>query len=290
MFSAILRLRLVSQVSLLAAIAAVLYFYLTSTHSTPVPTIPFLVHQSPDMAALQYLKPIIVNPRAKHTATIIFLHGLGDTGYGWKPVADMFSTDSALHHVKWILPHAPTVPVTANRRVEMPAWYDILGFEWPRAQEDEAGMLRSVAYINKLVDSEVDEGISPDRILIGGFSQGGALSLLTGLTSERKFGGVAVLSGYLPLPDRMKTMATFVNKLTPWFWGHGEDDPLVEFSSGVRSADFLKKELGIPPADAAAPEKGGLLFNSYEDVPHSTSNEELRDLKEWLKKVLPATA
>lgn len=74
MFSAILRLRLVSQVSLLAAIAAVLYFYLTSTHSTPAPTIPFLVHQSPDMAALQYLKPIIVNPRAKHTATIIFLH------------------------------------------------------------------------------------------------------------------------------------------------------------------------------------------------------------------------
>lgn len=153
-------------------------------------------------------------------------------------------------------------------------------------------MLKAVTSINKLIQAEVDAGIPSNRILIGGFSQGGAMSLLTALTAERKFAGVAVLSGWLPLSKKIKAMATPNNTQTPMFWGHGEDDPLIEYQTMcLSSIQYLKNELGIKAADAQAPEKGGLTFLSYEDVPHSTSTEELRDLQEWLKKVIqPADA
>ena len=169
--------------------------------------------------------------------------------------------------------------------------FDIFDFD-ARAPEDEAGMLKSVASINKLIQAEVDAGIPSNRILIGGFSQGGAMSLLTALTAERKFAGIAVLSGWLPLSKKIKAMATPNNIQTPMFWGHGEDDPLIEYQTmGLSSIQFLKNELRIKPADPQAPEKGGLTFFSYEDVPHSTSTEELRDLQEWLKRVMqPADA
>lgn len=172
-----------------------------------------------------------------------------------------------------------------------PFRFDIFDFD-ARAPEDEAGMLKAVTSINKLIQAEVDAGIPSNRILIGGFSQGGAMSLLTALTAERKFAGVAVLSGWLPLSKKMKAMATPNNTHTPMFWGHGEDDPLIEYQTmGLSSIQFLKNELGIKSADPQAPEKGGLTFFSYEDIPHSTSTEELRDLQEWLKRVMqPAAA
>ncbi|KAI0717952.1 Phospholipase/carboxylesterase [Fomitopsis betulina] len=237
------------------------------------------------------LRFLTVNARTKHSATVIFIHGLGDSGHGWKPVADMFSRDAALGHIKWVLPHAPTMAVTANSGMQMPSWFDIFDFD-ARATEDEVGMLKAVTSINKLIQAEVDAGIPSNRILIGGFSQGGAMSLLTALTAERKFAGVAVLSGWLPLSKKIKAMATPNNTQTPMFWGHGEDDPLIEYQTMcLSSIQYLKNELGIKAADAQAPEKGGLTFLSYEDVPHSTSTEELRDLQEWLKKVIqPADA
>ncbi|CCM03357.1 uncharacterized protein FIBRA_05486 [Fibroporia radiculosa] len=176
--------------------------------------------------------------------------------------------------------------VTANGGMEMPSWFDILDFDW-RTREDEAGMRKTITSLGTFLDSEVAAGIPANRIVLGGFSQGGAISLLTALTSDKKLGGVTVLSGWLPLHQKIKSMVTSNNVTTPLFWGHGEDDPLVEFDMGVRSVEFLKKEFSIPTADPESPEKGGLMFNSYEDLPHSTSNEELRDLKEWLKKVLP---
>jgi len=267
------------------SIAVLTTYFLTSrvwsfiSNSTPI---------AGQMAALHPLKYLTVNPRAAHSATVIFIHGLGDSGHGWKPVADMFGADSALSHVKWVLPHAPVAPVTGNMGMAMPTWFDILDFEL-KSTEDEVGMLRSVASINKLIDAEVNAGVPTNRIVLGGFSQGGALSLLTSLTSERKLAGIVVLSGWLPLYQKMKMMATPVNTATPMFWGHGKDDPLIKFNLCVRSVDFLKQELGIPAAEAGAPEKGGLAFHSYEDLPHSTNNEELRDLKDWLKRVLPNT-
>ncbi|EMD40368.1 hypothetical protein CERSUDRAFT_110964 [Gelatoporia subvermispora B] len=239
------------------------------------------------MAAIHPLKFISVAPLKKHTATVIFVHGLGDSGYGWKPVADMFKTDPAFHNVKWVLPHAPPMKVTANMGMEMPSWFDIYDFK-PNTPDDEAGMLRTVHLLNQLITNEIDAGIPASRILLGGFSQGGAMSVVTGLTTERKLAGIVALSAWLPLKDKLKAMVSDHYKSVPIFWGHGKEDPLIRYEYGVRSIEFLKSTLGIPTAAPDALEKGGLIFHSYEGLEHSTNMQELSDLKEWLKKVLPA--
>ncbi|TDL29642.1 Phospholipase/carboxylesterase [Rickenella mellea] len=236
------------------------------------------------MAALRSLRFLTVPPRTKHTATVIFVHGLGDTGAGWEPVAQMFGADNALSHVKWVLPHAPTMSVTANMGMEMPSWFDILSFGF-NSEEDEPGMLKTMRSLNELVGAEVDAGMPASRIVLGGFSQGAAMSLLTGLTSERKLAGVVSLSGWLPLRAKFKSMASNCARSIPIFWGHGLDDPLVNFALGQASANFLKSEVGIPEASDGNP--SGLKFKGYAGVPHSTSPQELEDVKGWLKTVLP---
>ncbi|OCH94523.1 Phospholipase/carboxylesterase [Obba rivulosa] len=238
------------------------------------------------MAALQPLKFISVAPLKKHTATVIFVHGLGDSGHGWKPVADMFKRDPGLSHVKWVLPHAETMKVTANMGMEMPSWFDIYDFK-PNTQVDESGMLRTAHRLNQLITNEIDSGIPANRIVLGGFSQGGAMAVLTGLSTERKLGGVIVLSAWVPLKDKFKAMASDHCKFVPIFWGHGKDDPLIKFEYGVNSVEYLKSALGIPIVAPDAPEKGGISFHSYDGVEHSTSTQELGDLKNWLKRVVP---
>ncbi|KAI0004975.1 Phospholipase/carboxylesterase [Russula compacta] len=239
------------------------------------------------------LRSLIINPTAKHTATIIFLHGLGDTGYGWSDtVSDILRADSALSHVKWILPHAPSISVTANFGMQMPAWFDIRSFDF-ESPEDESGMLRTVSSVNQLVSAEVDSGIDAGRIVIGGFSQGAAMSLLTGLTTERKLAGVVSLSGWLVLRNKVKAMSSARASSLPIFWGHGTADPLITFKMGSASVDFLKTSLGFSAAprhprdapDAAALE--GVTFRGYSGLQHGVAPEELVDLREWFKKILP---
>ncbi|KAJ7098705.1 Phospholipase/Carboxylesterase-domain-containing protein [Mycena belliarum] len=235
------------------------------------------------MAGIAPLKFIAVPALTKHTATVIFVHGLGDTGLGWKPVADMFKTD--LPHVKWVLPHGPSMPVTANGGMVMPSWFDILSFGFD-TEEDQPGMLETMHSLNQLITAEVDAGIPANRIVLGGFSQGGAMSLLTGLTAERKFAGLAILSGWLPLHKSFKSMASEHAASIPIFWGHGKADPLVKFALARMSVDHLKKDIGIPEAPSTG-ELKGLSFNAYEGVGHSTNQQEFDDLMVWLKKALP---
>ncbi|KAL1741041.1 Phospholipase/carboxylesterase/thioesterase [Schizophyllum fasciatum] len=233
------------------------------------------------MASLAPLKTLVVNATAKHTATVLFVHGLGDSGYGWEPVAQMLGREKSLAHVKWVLPHAPEMPVTANGGMVMPSWFDIRSFGF-RDDEDEPGMLRTAHLLNQLITAEVDAGIAPARIVLGGFSQGGAMTLLTGLTTERRLAGLAVLSGWLPLSRKVKAMASEHARKVPIFWGHGTEDPIVRFEHCRRSVAFLKSELKI--AEGAA----GLSLNVYPGMQHSTCNEELVALKAWLEGVLPA--
>ncbi|KAJ7437077.1 Phospholipase/carboxylesterase/thioesterase [Mycena galericulata] len=237
------------------------------------------------MAAITPLKFITVPALAKHTATVIFVHGLGDSGSGWKPVADMFKSD--LPHVKWVLPHSPSMPVTANGGMVMPSWFDIFSFGFD-THEDQTGMLKTVHSLNQLITAEVDAGVPASRIVLGGFSQGGAMSLLTGLTTERKLAGLAVLSGWLPLRETVKSMASDHVASIPIFWGQGTADPLVKYQIARGSADLVMKNLGVPEAPATG-ELKGLSFNAYEGVAHSTNQKELDDLKAWLKKALPAS-
>lgn len=236
------------------------------------------------MANLQPLKFLTVAARAKHTATVIFVHGLGDSGYGWQPVATMLGSSPSLKHIKWVLPHAPETPVTANGGAVMPSWFDIESFDF--STEDEPGMLRSVRSINELVAAEVDAGIPADRIIIGGFSQGGVISLLTGLTSERKLGGVAVMSSWLPLKTKFKAMANDHVKKIPIFWGHGKSDPLVRYPWAEQSVNFLKVQLRI--AEATKENAVGIEFHGYVGLVHSANDEEVEDLQTWLERVIPA--
>ncbi|PVG00503.1 alpha/beta-hydrolase [Serendipita vermifera] len=167
------------------------------------------------MAASRILSSITVNPSTKHTATVIFLHGLGDSGYGWEPVAKMLARNPKLSHIKWILPNAPDQPVTLNFGMKMPSWFDIRSLDKDLTAddggEDADGMLASALSVNKIVTTQVDdENIPANRIVVGGFSQGAALSLITGLTSERRLGGLVSLSGWLPLSGKMKSVSSFL--------------------------------------------------------------------------------
>ncbi|KAF8735965.1 hypothetical protein AX14_001110 [Amanita brunnescens Koide BX004] len=165
----------------------------------------------------------------------------------------------------------------------MPAWFDIYSFGF-KTEEDEAGMLNSSRQINELISAEVDAGINPGRIVLGGFSQGGAVSLLTGLTSERKLCGIATLSAWLPLHKKFKSMMSQHANTIPIFWGHGDNDPLVNINLQRASVDRLTNVCGIPMASNGSVQ--GLRVEIYPGMGHTTCIRELEDLKSWLKSVL----
>ncbi|KAG6329448.1 hypothetical protein ID866_9641 [Astraeus odoratus] len=228
--------------------------------------------------------PLVIPPRTRHSATVIFLHGLGDTGHGWQDVAEMLSR--ALPHVKWILPHAPIRRVTVNMGMPMPAWFDIVDLSSEEAPEDEKGMQESAQTINALIRSEIDNGLDSGRIVLGGFSQGGVMTLLAGLTTEYKLGGLIVLSGWLPLRDKIKAMLSPHATSRPVFWGHGADDPLVLLQLANRSVDMLTQNMAIHRLSKEEIGKPGLLFTIYPGVGHSSCPQELRDMAEFLQRVI----
>ncbi|KAK7685975.1 hypothetical protein QCA50_010785 [Cerrena zonata] len=240
------------------------------------------------------LEFLSVSPRMKHTATVIFIHGLGDTGFGWQPLAEFLGKDPQLDRVKWILPHAPRRHIPL-RNDTMPAWYDFVSLDPPT--EVEADILESAKAIDDLIDDEIERGTPADRIVLGGFSQGAAMTLLTGLTTQHQIAGLIVLSGRLPMREKFKTLpiSSHVQEYSI-FWGHGTGDKVVTYELGVLSADYLKTELGIKPAGLhfADPSSSssnakpiGIDFHSYEDLGHTVTDEEVEDIRKFLKSILP---
>ncbi|TNY22654.1 acyl-protein thioesterase 1 [Rhodotorula diobovata] len=222
--------------------------------------------------------PFIVEPLGKHTASIIFAHGLGDSAAGWAPLAQALSRKPQFAHVRWVLPTAPVAPVTANGGYRMTSWFDIQQID-PRAglkAEDDAGMLASVRTVSQLVSAEVDAGIPSDRVLVGGFSQGAVVSYLAGLTSERKLAGVVALSGWLGMAGKVKAMMTDHATKLPIFHGHGDADPIVEHRFGQQTVDKLR-ELGCKD----------VTFKTYSGMQHSLCEEEQEDLEQFIARVLP---
>jgi len=167
--------------------------------------------------------------------------------------------------------------VTINFRQTMSSWFDLASLE-EFDKEDEAGMLSSAQAINQIITAEVDGGIPADKIVVGGFSQGCVMALLTGLTTERNIAGIVALSGWLPLRNKMKAMMSDHARNIPIFWGHGTDDPVVKYTWGKESVDRLK-ELKVKD----------VTFKSYA-MGHSSHPSEIRDLKEWLLNVLPKSS
>lgn len=160
----------------------------------------------------------------------------------------------------------------------MPGWYDIIEFSDSASRsDDEAGITRSQAVLHNLIAAEVNAGISSERVILGGFSQGGAMSLLAGLTAPTKLGGIFGLSCYLLMPTKLQSLipADNPNKETPIFMGHGDSDPLVLTKWGKATADQLNEW------------KFNVKFNTYPRLGHSASLEEIQDLENYVKSRIP---
>jgi len=240
------------------------------------------------MPSLMPAEPLVISAREDHSATIVFLHGLGDSGLGWKPLADLFSANNALRHIKWILPHAPTIRITASKSA-MPAWYDIPTFDMNSTNVDEEGIFRAMQSITSIVDAEIASGTPPERIILGGFSQGAALAMSTALTIKHQLAGLIVLSGRLPMRSIIKSTVSPTVKDLAIFYAHGLADTTVRTKSVESSVEFICDELGVQRLDGKRSQEGtvGLTFKSYLGLPHTTNEEELSDLRAWVKRVIP---
>jgi phospholipase/carboxylesterase len=206
-------------------------------------------------------------------ATLIVLHGLGADGNDFVPLAHQLNLD-AVGPVRFVFPHAPVIPVTINNGYRMRAWYDILGME-AQTREDEAGLRLSRGEIEALLAREKLRGMAAHRIVLAGFSQGAAMSLLTGLRHKERLGGIAGLSGYLPMAGGTAAERSDANVLTPIFMGHGTQDEIVDIERGAASRELLRA-LGHD-----------VEWHQY-PMGHSVCTEEIADLNRWLLKVLAA--
>ena len=202
---------------------------------------------------------------------VIWLHGLGADGNDFASIVPQLDLRGC-PPIRFIFPHAPSMPVTINGGYVMPAWYDILGANLVDRQ-DVAGIQKSEKAIVALIEQEAARGIAYERIVLAGFSQGCAMALHTGLRLPHRLAGIMALSGYLPLADRFPTERHTANAKTPVFMAHGTQDPVVILKRGEDSRDALKA-LGHP-----------VQWHTY-PMPHSVHPQEITDIAAYLKQVL----
>lgn len=214
---------------------------------------------------LEYLE---VNTGDDPQYSVIWMHGLGADGHDFEPIVPHLglSDDTA---VRFIFPHAVRRPITINGGMLMRAWYDIIEISTSRGQ-DEAGILQSAAEIHALIDHEIARGIPAEKIILAGFSQGGAMALYVGLRYPKRLAGIMVLSGYLLFPESLQSEHSQANVVTPVFVGHGTQDPMVPFALGQATKTAL--ETGAWPVE----------WHSY-PIPHSVSPVEIADVGRWLQ-------
>jgi phospholipase/carboxylesterase len=205
------------------------------------------------------------------TATILIMHGLGADGRDFLSIAEQLDL-SSIGPVRFLFPNAPVIPVSINGGYPMPAWYDILGADLVK-REDEAGLRQSQAAIEALLAHEKSRGIAANRIVLAGFSQGCAMTLMTGLRHSEGLAGLLCMSGYLPLADKTAAERSAANQDTPIFLAHGRRDPVVTFARAQASRDALIA-LGYSPD-----------WHEYE-MEHSLCAEEIADIESWLCQVL----
>jgi len=220
------------------------------------------------------LATIEVHPPTDPVATVIVLHGLGADGTDFLPLSDELDL-SAIGPVRFVMPRAPVRPVTINNGYRMRAWYDILGSDLVR-REDEAGLRESVRLVHALLDREAARGVPPGRTVLAGFSQGCAIALLAGLRYPRRLAGLAGLSGYLPLAETTAAERHGANAGVPVFLAHGRQDGIVPLARGAAARDALRS-LGHD-----------VEWHEY-PMEHSVCIEEIGALNQWLPKVLVAT-
>ncbi|KAI4183859.1 MAG: hypothetical protein LQ346_006221 [Caloplaca aetnensis] len=195
-------------------------------------------------------------------------------------IAENYRRRGRFEEVAFIFPNAPNIPITVNFGMKMPGWYDITAFNDLAQQQDESGIHKSRDYFHSLIKAEMDKGIPSSRIVLGGFSQGGSISIFAGLTSPSPLAGIFGLSSYLLLGNTLPSLLTpeirAANCSTPIFMGHGDVDPLVKLEWGQETAKVLKG-LGWK-----------VDFNVYRNLAHSADPQEMDDLEKWLGDRLAA--
>lgn len=213
------------------------------------------------------LEAVEQTTRNKPAWSILWLHGLGADGHDFAPIVpELVRPDWP--GIRFVFPHAPVRPVTINGGVPMRAWYDISS-QSIEQRADEAGLRDSIREVDALIGRERDRGIPPSRLILVGFSQGGALALASGLRREAPVAGIASLSAYLPLAAQTKAEMTPAGRTTPVFLGHGTQDQVVAPGLGSRSRDTLQA-LGV-----------SVEWRTY-PMAHSVCADEIRDLGDWL--------
>jgi phospholipase/carboxylesterase len=217
------------------------------------------------------LEAVELEPSTAADAAVVWMHGLGADGHDFESLVPELRLPSSLA-VRFVFPHAPVRPVTINGGHRMRAWYDVAGFD-RRAVQDERGIRESAEGIGALVERERERGIAGSRILVAGFSQGGAMALFTALRWPERLGAIVALSTYLPLADSLQDEISPANKGVPVFMAHGQFDPILPQSLGETSRDALQS-LGCP-----------VDWHSY-PMPHSLCLEEIADLRRFLLTVL----
>jgi phospholipase/carboxylesterase len=216
-----------------------------------------------------HLETLEIEPDRTATASVIWMHGLGADASDFYSVVPQLGLPSE-PAVRFVFPNAPRIPVTVNRGMIMRAWYDVTGFG---SHQDEPRIRQSAAWINEVVAREVDRGIAPGRIVLAGFSQGGAMALFAGLRQQESLAGVICLSGYLLLGEELESIIQTGGPLPSIFQAHGTGDPVVPYTTGIRSRDRL----------AAA--GYGVEWREY-PIGHQVCLEEIRDISVWITRVL----
>ena len=217
------------------------------------------------MTALQTLEIATDN---NISASVIWLHGLGADGHDFAPVVEQLG----LPHVRFVLPHAPQRPVTLNGGYVMPAWYDLSGLEMG-APQDEIGIRTTQREIEALIAHEQAHGIAAERIVLAGFSQGGAMALHTALRYPQRLAGVLALSTYLPLQTALEAERHTANVGLPIFVAHGIEDSVISLAIGQLTAKALA-QYGYD-----------LIYREY-PMAHSVCMDEIDDIRDFLRKVL----
>jgi len=216
------------------------------------------------------LETLELTTAPRPTACVIWLHGLGADGNDFAPIVPELDLDDLA--IRFVFPHAPTMPVTINGGYVMRAWYDILGNDIDR-REDETGVRASQAEVERLMAREVERGIAPARTVLAGFSQGGAIALQTALRQPQVLAGVMALSTYVPIASSLARERSAASVAVPIFMAHGRFDGIIPIATAQRSRDLLES-LGYT-----------VQWHAY-PMEHSVCAEEIAAIGAFLRRVL----
>jgi phospholipase/carboxylesterase len=217
----------------------------------------------------ELLEAIEIETAKNPKASIIWLHGLGADGNDFAPIVPEIRLPRSA--IRFVFPHAPVQPVTINGGMRMRAWYDIA--DGANRREDERGVRASQVLIEALIGREKERGTKAERLVLAGFSQGGAIALQTGLRHPERIAGIMALSTYVPVGEKLTAEASPANRDVPIFMAHGSYDPVIPLARAEQSRKLLES-LGYP-----------VEWREY-CMPHSVCPEELADIGDWLAKVL----